>query len=297
MSDDRPAAGECIWLEPGLRRVIAPNPSPMTHWGTNSYLVGEGVVALIDPGPMLPAHAAALLAALRPGERISHIIVTHAHLDHSPLAAVLAAATGAEVLAYGPAQAGRSAVMACVADVGGGEGVDAAFNPHRALPDGAMVEGPGWALEAIHTPGHFGNHICLGWGDRCFTGDHVMGWASSLVSPPDGDMSAYMASLARLMTRNWQVFHPGHGAPVSFPAVRLAELTTHRNAREAAILGALAAAPATLHGLTTALYTATEPALLSAASRNVFAHLIDLAARNRISATPTLSPSARFALV
>ncbi|MEH6773810.1 MAG: MBL fold metallo-hydrolase [Cereibacter changlensis] len=288
--------GACCWLEPQLRRVLAPNPSPMTHRGTNSYIVGEGSVALIDPGPALPAHHAALLAALRPGERISHILVTHAHLDHSPLAAPLAEATGAELLAFGPAA--RSPAMQALAEAepGGGEGIDHGFAPQRRLADGESVSGPGWTLTALHTPGHLGDHLCFGFGDACFSGDHVMGWSSSLVSPPDGDMTAYRASLDRLGATPWRVLFPGHGAPVAAPATRIAWLAAHRRDRERMILDALAHGPAGLVSLTATVYAETPAALLPAARRNLLAHLVDLAERNRIRADPRLSATARFHL-
>lgn len=288
MSDTRqiPTPGEAVTLEPGLRRVLAPNPSPMTLFGTNTYLLGEGAVAVIDPGPALPQHQAAILAALHPGERISHILVTHSHLDHSPLARDLSQATGAPVLGFGPSDAGRSPVMQALAEgglAGGGEGVDAAFRPDVEMPDGASVEGAGWRLDALHTPGHFGNHLCFRWGRRVFSGDHVMGWASSLVSPPDGDMGAYMASLERLAAAGPSRLYPGHGAPVADPAARIAELAAHRRARERQLLDALAAAPADAATLTRAIYTDTPPALLPAAARNVFAHLIDLWQRGLVA--------------
>src|SRR5690606_22452615 len=171
----------------------------MTERGTNTYLLGEGAVSVIDPGPADPAHLAAIRAALAPGERIARIFVTHAHKDHSPLARPLAEATGAPVLAFGDARAGRSARMAALGDeVGGGEGVDAGFAPDEILRDGARIEAGGRLLEAVHTPGHFGNHLCFRWGSALFSGDHVMGWAPSLVSPPDGDLTDFMASLDRL---------------------------------------------------------------------------------------------------
>lgn len=296
--DLRPEPGACVWLEPGLRRILAPNPSLMTHWGTNSYLLGEGEVALIDPGPDLPAHRDAILAALAPHERIAVILVTHAHRDHSPLAAPLAAETGAEVLAFGPAIAGRSPVMAALAEemAGGGEGVDAGFVPQRTLADGERILGPGWEIEALHTPGHFGNHLCFAWGDRCFSGDHAMGWASSLVSPPDGDMGAYMASLERLARRPWRVLHPGHGAPVTDPAGRLAWLAAHRRDRETALLEVLARGPARVSDLTDRIYRDTPAALLPAAARNLLAHLIDLAGRGLVTADPMPSAVALYSL-
>ncbi|MEY8839833.1 MBL fold metallo-hydrolase, partial [Cribrihabitans sp. XS_ASV171] len=184
--DFDPTPGEPITLAPGLRRVLAPNPSPMTSRGTNTYLLGESDLAVIDPGPAIPDHLEAILAALGPGQRISHIVVTHSHVDHSPLARRLAERTGARVHAFGGPEAGRSAVMRDLAEnglAGGGEGIDTEFSPDVTLADGERIEGAGWELEVIHTPGHLGNHIALGWGSHCFTADHVMGWASSLVSP------------------------------------------------------------------------------------------------------------------
>lgn len=283
--------------EPGLRRVVAPNPSPLTHRGTNTWILGQGRVAVIDPGPAIPAHLAAILAALAPGEVVSHILVTHAHADHSPLARDLSAATGAPVLGFGPALAGRSAVMQRLASAGlagGGEGLDAGFVPDAVLTDGALVAGDGWQVQAIHTPGHFAGHMSFAWGDRLFSGDLVMGWSTSLVSPPDGDMGDYMASLARLSARPWRRFYPGHGDAVTDPAARLADLIAHRRAREAAILAALSDGPLHLAPLTRRVYADTPAALHPAAARNAFAHLIDLATRGRVTAEPALSPDALF---
>ena len=283
----------------GIRRIVAPNPSPMTYRGTNTYLVGATDLAVIDPGPKVPAHLDAILAAIGPGQRIARILVTHAHVDHSPLARPLAAATGAPVFAFGDADAGRSAVMARLAAAGlagGGEGVDRDFAPDQVLADGDVVEGPDWRLEVIHTPGHMGNHIALALGDACFTADHVMGWASSLVSPPDGDLTDFMASCRRLRARDWRVFHPGHGAPVTDPAGRLDWLIAHREGREAEIRAALARGPATARDLARAIYTDTPPALLPAAERNVFAHLVDLKGRGIVAPAGTLAAGAVFAL-
>ncbi len=281
-----------------IRRVLAPNPSPMTHTGTNTWIVGHGSVAVIDPGPALPAHLSAILASLAPGETVSHILVTHAHADHSGLAPALQAATGAPVLAYGAATAGRSARMALIeGPVGGGEGLDHGFAPDTLLADGDEVRGTGWHLTALHTPGHIGGHLCLALGQQLFTGDHVMGWAPSLVSPPDGDMAAYMAALQRLASRDWARFLPGHGDPVDTPAARLATLIAHRQGREAQILQALSTGPLTLPALVARVYADTAPALHPAAARNALAHLIDLADRTLVTATPALSPAATFAAV
>ncbi len=256
---------------------------------------------MIDPGPDDPRHLAAILAALAPGETVSHILVTHAHLDHSPLSRALSAATGAPVLAFGDAEAGRSPAMQRLAAAGmmrGGEGVDAGFRPDIALPDGAVVEGPDWSLRAIHTPGHFGNHLSfatlLDGIAVVLTGDHVMGWASSLVSPPDGDMRAYMQSLDRLAEESADRFYPAHGAPVDAPAARLDFLRRHRLDREAQILAALDDGPADIATLAGRVYRDTPPALMPAARRNLLAHLIDLTERNRVEAIPAISPEAVF---
>ena len=301
MQDDashfNPPPGVAETLEPGLRRILAPNPSPMTFRGTNTYLLGVRGLAVIDPGPDSDAHLEAILAAVCPGQHISHILVTHAHLDHSALAARLSAHSGAEIWAFGDALAGRSAVMADLAAAGfagGGEGVDAEFEPHRRLCDGARVVGDGWEIEAIHTPGHFGNHLALAWGDVCFTGDHVMGWASSLVSPPDGDLSDFMTSCEKLRIRDWRVFHAGHGAPIEDPRARLNWLISHRNGRETEILTCLDKAPATASDLARQIYTETPVALLGAATRNVFAHLVDLTGKKRVRPQNTLHRKAVF---
>jgi glyoxylase-like metal-dependent hydrolase (beta-lactamase superfamily II) len=245
----------------------------------------------------MPAHLAAILAALAEGEVVSHILVTHAHADHSALARDLSAATGAPVLGFGPALAGRNAVMQRLAMeglAGGGEGVDAGFVPDWMLTDGEVVAGDGWQLQAIHTPGHFAGHLAYAWGDRLFSGDLVMGWSTSLVSPPDGDMGDYMASLARLSSREWRLFYPGHGDAVTDPAGRLADLAAHRRVREAAILAALSEGPLDLPLLTARVYADTPAALHLAAARNAFAHLIDLATRGCVTAEPTLSLDAMF---
>lgn len=285
-------------IEPGLRLVRADNPSPMTERGTNTWIVGEGEVAVIDPGPSDPRHLAAILAALAPGERVAVIAVTHPHLDHSALAPALASATGAPVAGFGPPGAGRSATMSALARAGlsGGEGVDPHFNPDVQLPDAERLSGRDWTLQAIHSPGHFSGHLCLAWGERLFSGDQVMGWAPSLVSPPDGDMGAYMSSLDRLSRGTWLRLYPGHGAAVDAPAARIAALIAHRRDRERQVLAALAAGADDLAAIVASVYADTPMPLRPAAARNALAHLIDLWERGMVTADPAPTPEARFAL-
>lgn len=282
--------------DPPIRRLRADNPSPLTGTGTNTWLVGASALAVIDPGPDDPLHLQAIQAALAPGQHVSHILVTHAHRDHSALAPRLASATGAPILAFGTATDGRSALMTRLAATltTQGEGLDTAFIPDRRLVDGESVVGPDWDLTALHTPGHLGGHLCLALGDQLFSGDHVMGWATSIVSPPDGDMGAYMASLDRLAARTWRRFLPGHGEPVENPAERLQQLIAHRRQREQQILQALAEGLSRIPALTARIYHDVPRHLLPAAERNVFAHLIDLASRNQIQAQPTLRPDADY---
>lgn len=296
MTQDRPIAGALQQLEAGLACVLAPNPSPMTYWGTNTYLLGQETLAVIDPGPMDDAHLAAMLAAIN-GRAVSHIIVTHSHLDHSPLARPLSQATGAPICAFGDSNAGRSAIMRDLAgDVGGGEGVDPDFAPDKILRDGDAIVGDGWTLDVMHTPGHFGNHISLIWGNAAFTGDHMMGWASSLVSPPDGDLTDFMASCNALVARGITRAYSAHGAAIPDAQARLADLITHRRHREAQIIAALQNGPATATRLANAIYTDVAPALVPMAARNVLAHLIDLANRGIALPDGALSARAEFRL-
>jgi glyoxylase-like metal-dependent hydrolase (beta-lactamase superfamily II) len=261
--------GRLEQLSPLIRRIVAENPGPFTFHGTGTYVVGRGNVAVIDPGPDLPEHVAALLAALA-GETVTHILVTHTHYDHSPAAAALKAATGAPSLGFGPHGATGDT---------GEAGADLDFVPDKVMGDGDAVEGPGWRLEALHTPGHASNHLCfaLPQESALFSGDQVMGWSTTVIAPPDGDMSDYMASLDRLSARADKIYWPTHGGPIRQPQAHLKELIEHRLARRAGILSALADGPATPQALVPRLYIGLDPRLTWAASQSVLAHLLELA--------------------
>ncbi|MDO5605755.1 MAG: MBL fold metallo-hydrolase [Paracoccus sp. (in: a-proteobacteria)] len=278
-----------------LRMILAPNPSPLTGPGTNSFLLGRESVAVIDPGPDLPAHVDALIAA---GDgRISHIFVTHAHLDHSAAAPALARASGAPVIGFGTAETGRSAVMAGLAtSARGGEGVDHGFSPDIVMRDGDEIVTAEWSLRAVHTQGHMGNHLSFLWGDTLFCGDIVLGWASTLISPPDGDLIDYMRSLDRIEALAPARLRPAHGDMIDNPAARLTELRAHRRDRGTQILRALYDGPADAATLARRIYDDIPPALLPAAARNVLAHLI---AMNELGITVTrgqISAESRFEL-
>lgn len=259
-----------------VRVVLAPNPSAMTGPGTNSFLIGEREVAVIDPGPDDPAHIDAILE-LAEG-RISHILVTHAHLDHSAGVARLAQATRAPVFAFGAADSGRSPTMARLAATGltGGEGVDAGFRPDIELRHGEELRSSDWTLQALHTPGHMGGHLSFRLGDAIFCGDLVMGWSTSLISPPEGDLVDYFRSLDLLARLAPRVLYPAHGEPITAPLPRLEELAAHRRLRSAQILAALDAGPGTAAELAARIYTIPAH-LMPAAERNVLAHLLALA--------------------
>lgn len=283
---------------PLLRRLTAPNPGPMTGDGTNSFLLGSESLAIIDPGPAIDAHLDALTEAAA-GRPVFAVLVTHSHLDHSGGARRLAERLGAPLLGFGPHEAGRSAAMQALAaqpgGMDGGEGADRDFAPDRLLADGDALTAPdgAWRLTALHTPGHTSNHLSFAletpehdgaWRSRAlFCGDHVMAWSTSLVSPPDGDMGAFMSSLARLSERDDPLYLPAHGDAVADPKARLAELTKHRRGREAAVLAALEHGPANAEALARRIYTDVAPRLLPLATRNVLAHLIDLWERKRLT--------------
>ena len=263
-------------LSPLVRRVLAANPSPFTHTGTQTYIVGAGDVAVIDPGPDLPAHVDAILAATA-GERITAILCTHTHRDHSPAAAPLAAATGAPVIGCAPLTLEDYGPRADAA-------FDVGYAPDRVLADNECVSGPGWTLQAIATPGHTSNHLCFALAEEgaLFSGDHVMGWSTTVVSPPDGDMAAYMASLERLMARDDSIYYPAHGDPVTRPQRWVRSMIGHRRLREGQILRLLGEGARPVADMVVQMYAGLDPRLHGAAGRSVLAHLIDLEARGTV---------------
>ncbi len=275
--------GEDVW--PGIRRVLAPNPSALTGEGTNTWIIGTGRLAVIDPGPALPPHLDAILGAAG-GARVEAIFITHAHRDHSALAPALARATGAPVLAFTRAEARARTRTAAQGIAGTAEGHDTGFRPDIGLADGAVWRGAAGEVRALHTPGHLGDHLCLLWEGIAFSGDHVMGWATSVIAPPDGNMGDYMASLDRLAFAGAARLFPGHGPVVADPAARIAALAAHRRGREAGIVQLLDRGPARIVDLVGLLYPDLDPGLRPAAAGNVLAHLLDLEGRGRVAALP-----------
>ena len=268
--------GKAESVAPGIRRVLAKNPSAFTFLGTGTYIVGEGTVAVIDPGPDEDHHLDAILAATD-GERISHILVTHTHKDHSPLAVRLKDATGAEVAGCAPLVIDDSGPRSDAA-------FDTTYAPDRVMADGDSVPGPGWTLAAVHTPGHTSNHLCFAFEEEAalFSGDHIMGWSTTVVSPPDGDMTAYLASLEKLRGRRDRIYYPTHGDPVTQPAKLVRGYLIHRRQREKQILQLLADGPTTIENMVKAMYAMVNKALHPAAARSVLAHLIDLERRGEV---------------
>jgi glyoxylase-like metal-dependent hydrolase (beta-lactamase superfamily II) len=280
---------------PGVRRVLANNPSPFTFKGTVSYIVGRGRVAIIDPGPLDEAHIAALLDAVR-GETVTHIFVTHTHRDHSPAVPRIKAATGAVVLAEGPHRPARPLHVGEAPRLDASNDTD--FRPDRALHDGEVIAGPGWTIEAVATPGHTANHMAfaLKEADLLFSGDHVMAWSTPVVAPPDGAMSDYMASLQKLARRSEPVYLPGHGGAVRDAPRFVAHYIRHRQAREASILHRLAKGEADIPTLVRAIYIGLDPRLVKAAGLSVLAHLEDLVTRGLVVTEGEPSIAGRYRL-
>ncbi len=280
-------------VSPLVRRIVAHNPSAFTFHGTGTYVVGTGRVAVIDPGPALPAHLAAIAASLA-GETITHIVVTHTHIDHSPLARPLKKICGAPIHGFGPHGAGRYEPGEQVE-----EGGDFAFEPEVAMRHGDAIAGSGWSLEAVHTPGHTSNHLCFALLEEnaLFTGDHVMGWSTSVISPPDGDLRAYMSSLELLLGRDDAVYWPTHGGPIRDPEPFVRAFIAHRREREAQIVACLRAGIGRIRDMVPRIYAATTPPqLYPAAARSVFAHIIDLVDRGVVATDAAVTVEADYRL-
>ncbi len=277
-------------VAPNVRRFTADNPGPHTFTGTNSYIIGEGRVAVIDPGPEDDAHLATLIEALQ-DETVTHIVVTHTHRDHSPLTRPLSAHTGAPVVGFAgdvrPADHQGQGIEA---------GGDQDFAPDFTLAHGHALEGPGWRLEALHTPGHAANHLCfcLAGTGVLFSGDHVMGWSTTMVAPPDGDMAAYLASLALLRARDDAVYLPGHGGKIETPSDYVRALSRHREAREASIHAALGKVPVSASDIALRIYEGLEPWLHRSAALTTQAHLIHLAGKGKAEMSAPAGVDTKF---
>jgi glyoxylase-like metal-dependent hydrolase (beta-lactamase superfamily II) len=274
--------GHATEVAPGVRAVVANNPGPFTFRGTVSYIIGQGNVAILDPGPDDDAHIAALLDAVR-GEDVTHIFVTHTHRDHSPAVSKIKAATGATVYAEGPHRLARPLHVGESGRLDASADLD--FRPDFALADGNVVTGDGWTIEALTTPGHTANHMAyaLKEADLIFSGDHVMAWSTSIVAPPDGAMSDYMTSLEKLARRTEPIYLPGHGGAVRDAPRFVQGYIRHRHGREASILRRLEKGAADIPTLVRAIYIGLDPRLVGAASLSVLAHMEDLVARGLVA--------------
>ena len=272
---DSTSYGQLVPRSPLVRRLLARNPSPFTFTGTGTFVVGHGEVAVIDPGPLDHAHVKALIQGLA-GETVTHILVTHTHMDHSPAAPAIQAATDAPIIGCTPLVLSDDGPRADA-------GFDPFYAPDRVLSDGEIVSGPGWTLCAVATPGHTSNHLCYALAEEkaLFTGDHVMGWSTTVVAPPDGNMTDYMASLRKLLDRDDAIYHPTHGEAITEPQRFVRGLITHRKQRENQILKHLANGPQTIPAMVAQMYAGIDTRLHGAAGRSVLAHLFDLQARGR----------------
>jgi len=284
----------CYEVSPLVRRITCANGSMFTFKGTNTFIVGRGRVAVIDPGPEDEAHTRAILRALE-GETVTHILVTHTHGDHSPGVPALAAATGAPTYGFGPHGIGVTRAWPFPSSEHG----DTAFRPDVTLADGDVVTGDGWTLEAIHTPGHISNHLCFALKEEnlLFSGDHVMGWSTSIVSPPDGDMTDYMQSLDKVLARPETVYLPAHGDAIRDPKPFVRAFAAHRREREEQIMACLAEGPRTIPAMVAVMYADVDERLHRAAARSVLSHLLHMVEDGRVRADgPQAGPDSVYSL-
>jgi glyoxylase-like metal-dependent hydrolase (beta-lactamase superfamily II) len=287
------AYGVAQTVSPRIRRIVARNPGPFTYHGTGTYVIGRGNVAVVDPGPDLVEHVDALLSALA-GERITHQIITHTHLDHSPASRLVQERTGARTYGFGPHAQGRFERGATV-EAGG----DLRFSPDVTLRHGDVIEGDGWSIEAVHTPGHCSNHLCFAVReeDALLTGDHVMGWSTTVISPPDGDMGDYMRSLELLLSREDRLLIPTHGPTVDDPKPFVRALIAHRQEREQQIVRCLEQGVTVISEMVPRMYQGTPKILYPAAARSVFAHMLHMLERGAVTCDGPPAIDARYRLV
>ena len=275
--------------------ILAPNPGPMTYRGTNTYIIDNNELAIIDPGPLNDEHFDNILKVIdeRP---VKFIFLTHSHIDHSPLAKQLSNKLGTQIFAFGPSDSGLSKVMLLLIAEGYkslAEGIDNDFIPDHFIKDGDKFILGNKNIKVIHTPGHMGNHVCFQYDDILFSGDHVMDWATSMVSPPYGDLTQFMASCRMLQTKQFDLFLPGHGEPVRNPSERLNFIISHRLYREEQIISTIKNTPMTAIEITKIIYTEIDQRLIPAATRNVFAHLIDLKERGIVEFNGAISEKSK----
>lgn len=272
-----PVYGKPVEISPLIRRVLARNPNAFTFHGTGTYIVGRGKVAVIDPGPLIDEHVAALKATLA-GETVTHILITHTHNDHSPAAAPLKVATGAKTYGFGPHGAGKRSEGIEVE-----EGGDMDFRPDIVVRDGDVIKGEGWTFDCVYTPGHTSNHICFALREEkaFFSGDHVMGWSTTVIGPPDGDMAQYLSSLRKLTARDDRLYYPTHGNPIREPQKFVSRLIEHRIARERQIEECLKRGITRIPDMVAVIYSEIDKKLHPAAAMSVLAHLQHMIATNR----------------
>jgi glyoxylase-like metal-dependent hydrolase (beta-lactamase superfamily II) len=289
-----------VELQDGLMRLIAPNPSPMTSTGTNTYILGRKELLIIDPGPNSEAHLRNIMEVIPKYTKVTHILITHSHLDHSGLAPKLSKILNAPTLAFGTALDGLSNDMKRICKMGltfETFGIDTEFVPDHFLEDKEKISSLEWEVVAHHTPGHLSNHICYQYLDKLFTGDHIMEWSTSVISPPEGDVSQFINSCEKIYNLHCKKFYPGHGIPVENPSERIVELIEHRKKREAEILNFLKNRDATISQITKKIYLNIDQNLLSVASRNVKAHLVDLIIKKQVTVDDISSDTAMYSLL
>ncbi len=269
--------GEAAQVSPLITRVVAENPGGFTYTGTGTYIIGAQTVAVIDPGPILEAHLDALKRALE-GKTVSHILITHTHLDHSPLAQPLKEWCGAPTVGFGPHGAGKAGEGIRIE-----EGGDMAFQPDITVAHGDLIEGQGWTMDCVYTPGHTSNHMSFGLRQEraLFCGDLIMGWSTTVVAPPDGDMAAYFASLQTVLERDDEILWPTHGPPVRDPRPFIEAYIAHRQAREAQIMACLRDGIAHIPAMVERMYAAVDKSLHPAAAMSVYAHLVHMTGDGR----------------